>query len=196
MKRVLLFILFFPLLVTAQNVSDDGFVITGKIKDLPESSVVYFAGNNENDTIAKTTVKQGNFILTGKLSNIDGRMLIFPSVNARLFLFIGNEHINITASGISLNDVVVSGSATQADYEEFIYQIKPLGDFVNYYRTQAQSAQTQEAKDSAMIMLNTAYNMYQNSIDRFIDPTKKFASGSTPVGLQLRYRSKQGCGGA
>src|SRR6476661_6540891 len=157
MKRVLFSILFFPLLVTAQNVNDNSFIITGNIKDLPENSIVYFAGNNENDTIAKTTARQGSFTLTGKVSNTDGRMLIFPAANARLFLFIGNEHINISASDSSLDDVVVSGSTTQSDYEQFIYQIKPLGDFVNYYRSQTQSAQTQEAKDTAMIMLNTAY---------------------------------------
>ena len=180
MKIVLFVMLFFPLLVTAQSVNNDGFIITGNIKDLPEHSIVYFAGNNENDTIAKTTVKQGNFTLTGKLSNVDGRMLIFPASNTRLFLFIGNEHINVAASGISLNDVVVSGSSTQADYEEFIYQIKPLGDFVNYYRSQTQTAQTQEAKDSAMIMLNTAYNIYQNSIERFIERRK-----SSPVAALL-----------
>jgi peroxiredoxin len=180
MKSVLFIILFFPLLGTSQNVNDDGFIIVGKIKDLPENSVVYFAGDNENDTIAKTTVTQGNFTLSGKLSNIDGRMLIFPAANARLFLFIGNEHITITASSINLNDVVVAGSTTQADYEEFIYQIKPLGDFVNYYRTQTQTAQTQQAKDSAMITLNTAYNIYQNSIDRFIARRK-----SSPVAALL-----------
>jgi len=88
--------------------------------------------------------------------------------------------VNISASDISLTDVVVSGSATQADYEEFIYQIKPLRDFVNYYRAQMQAAETQEAKDSSAIMLNTAYNIYQNSIDRFITRRK-----SSPVAALL-----------
>ncbi|HEY6975715.1 MAG TPA: TlpA disulfide reductase family protein [Chitinophagaceae bacterium] len=185
MNRVLFFMLFFPLVVTAQNVNDTGFIITGNIKNLSENSIVYFAGNNENDTIAKTTVKQGNFILTGKVSNTDGRMLIFPAANARLFLFIGNERINISASNSSLEDVVVSGSSTQSDYEQFIYQIKPLGDFVNYFRGQTQSAQTQEAKDSAMIMLNTAYNIYQNSIDRFI--TRRKSSPVSALVLDYSY---------
>jgi len=181
MKYILVSILFFPLLVIAQkNISNEGFVITGNIKGLPENSLVYFAGDNENDTVAKTMVKQGNFVLTGKLNNVVGRMLIFPASNARLFLFIGNEHVNIYASDMGMTDVVVSGSPTQADYEEFIYQIKPLGDFVNYYRTQMQTAQTQEARDSSAIMLNTAYNIYQNSIERFITRRK-----SSPVSALL-----------
>src|SRR5215216_1430040 len=74
MKRVLFLLLFFPLFTNAQlsinqNDATEGFVITGKITGLPENSTVYFAGNNENDTIAKATVKQGNFQLKGKLDN-------------------------------------------------------------------------------------------------------------------------------
>lgn len=180
MKRVLLVLLFSPLITLAQKNSDEGFVISGKVNGLPENSLVYFAGNNENDTVAKTTIKNGAFVLTGKVDNTDGRMLIFPSINARLFLFIGNEHINITASGTDFSDVVISGSPTQADYEEFIYQIKPLGDFVNYYRAQMQMAQTEAARDSAVIALNTTYNIYQNSIDRFITRRK-----SSPVAALL-----------
>ena len=180
MKRVLLLLLFFPLITLAQKNSDEGFVISGKVNGLPENSLVYFAGNNENDTVAKTTIKNGAFVLTGKVDNTDGRMLIFPSINARLFLFIGNEHINITASGTDFSDVVISGSPTQADYEEFIYHIKPLGVFVNYYRTQMQMAQTEAARDSAVIALNTTYNIYQNSIDRFITRRK-----SSPVAALL-----------
>ncbi len=170
MKRVLLLV-FFPLTTLAQK-SNEGFVISGKVNGLPDNSIVYFAGNNETDTIAKTIAKQGAFVLTGKVDNIDGRMLIFPSINAKLFLFIGNEHVTITSSDKDFSDVVIAGSPTQADYEEFIYEIKPVGDFVNYYRTQMQSAQTQEARDSAAIALNTSYNIYQNSIDRFITRRK------------------------
>jgi len=179
MKRVLSLILFSPLIALAQK-TDEGFVISGKVNDLPDNSVVYFAGNNENDTIAKTTAKQGTFVLTGKVDNIDGRMLIFPSINARIFLFIGNEHITVDASSTDFSDVVVAGSPTQADYDEFIYEIKPVGDFVNYYRSQMQSAQTKEARDSAAIALNTAYNIYQTSIDRFITRRK-----SSPVSALL-----------
>jgi len=180
MKRVLLLLILFPLFVSAQTNSGEGFVISGKVNGLPDNSVVYVAGNNENDTLAKTIAKDGAFVLKGKVDNTDGRMLIFPSNNVKLFLFIGNEHVNVTASNKDFSDVVISGSPTQADYEEFIYQIKPIGDFVNYYRNQMQTAQTEQSRDSAVIALNTAYNIYQNSIDRFIMRRK-----SSPVAALL-----------
>lgn len=183
MKCVASLFLFLPLLLNAQTNSDKGFIISGKINRLPDNSVVYLAGNNENDTIVKTTVKESSFTLKGKVENIDGRMLIFPSSNARLFLFTGNEHLNISGSNADLSDVVITGSSSQTDYEEFINHIKPLGDFVNYYRAQMQSAQNKEAHDSAAIMLNAAYNIYQTSIDRFIARKKN----SPAAALLLAY---------
>lgn len=152
----------------AQPDSTSAFVINGHITGLAEESVVYLAGNNEADTIAATTAHNGNFRLTGKLSNADGRMLILTGIQRRLFLFMGNDQITISASTADLQDVTITGSSSHADYEEFLYEIKPLSDFVNYYRTQMQQAGTKSAQDSFAIMLNTSYNIYQTSIDRFL----------------------------
>jgi peroxiredoxin len=78
----------------------------------------------------------------------------------------------VSASDNSLNDLRVTGSPIHTDYESFMNEIKPLSDFVNFYRMQVQNAPTQGARDSASIMLNTAYNIYQTSIDRFITRRK------------------------
>ena len=179
MKFVLLLIVIAPCFVIAQNVNTagDGFVITGNIKGLAEKSIVYLAGATEKDTVAKALVKQGSFILKGRLNDADGRTLVFPELQRKMFLFISNgDHVNIAASGTDFNDVAVTGSASHADFEEFIFEIRPLSDFVEYYRTQMQQAQTKPGRDSAAIMLNTAYNIYQTSVDRFL--TRK---GGSPV---------------
>src|SRR5437762_11594003 len=85
----LLFVCLLPVSLFAQ--SDEGFKITGNIKSLPDNSIVYIAGNVENDTIAKTFVKQGSFILVGKLENTCGLMWLFPALERRVFLVMGNE---------------------------------------------------------------------------------------------------------
>ena len=65
MRNVLLLLLgLLPLCLMAQH--NGGFVINGNINGLPDNSVVYLAVNGENDTLAKTTVKENKFILTGK----------------------------------------------------------------------------------------------------------------------------------
>jgi len=187
MKKVLLLfcILHFYNFVQSQVTPPEGFVIHASIAGLAENSMVYLAGNNENDTLAKTTVTNGAFVLKGTVTDADGRMLIFPGAEKRIFLFIGNEQVNIYAGNPDLTDLTVTGSATHADYEEFVYEIKPLGDFVNFYRTQMQQAQTKGARDSAAIMLNAAYNIYQTSIDRFV--ARRFSSPVASLVLAFSY---------
>ena len=185
MKKLLLCVLLLPFITAAQNGNAEGFIITGKINGLPENEVVYLAGNDENDTIAKTTVQNGSFTLTGKVDNTDGRLLIFNGIDKKLFLFHGNETLNVSASDASLTDVYISGSPTQQDYEEFIFHIKPLSDYVNMYRMQMQTAPNFPARDSFMIMLNTSYNIYQNTIDEFI--TRKKNSPVASLVLAFSY---------
>ncbi|MGI8952686.1 MAG: redoxin domain-containing protein [Chitinophagaceae bacterium] len=173
MKLKLLFVFLLPLIAVAQkeNISQ-GFIIEGKLKGLPENSMVYLMGFSETDTLAKAKAEQGNFVLKGKVKETDSRILNFPSSNKRLVLFMGNEHIFITGNGSDFTDINISGSQTNYDYEEFVYDIKPLNDFVNYYRNTLQAAATKDSRDSAIIMLNTAYNIYETSIDQFISRKK------------------------
>ena len=168
-----------PLFATAQ--SKRSFLIHGSIKSVPENAQVILLGFNGTDTIATSTVQQGSFILSGTVPNTDARIILFPSLQRRLVLFMGNDTVNI--SGNSENDIEITGSKSNLDYEEFIYDIKPINDYVSFYRNQMMSATTQGLHDSAAIMLNTCYNMYQNTIDRFLQRKKK----SPVAALVLAY---------
>src|SRR5689334_22279418 len=101
MKFVLILLGLIPFTVIAQKDNTGGFTINGKVNGLPENSVVYLAGSSEKDTIAKATVQHNAFVLKGKFANGDGAMLMFPATDKRMFLFIGNETVNITASNSS-----------------------------------------------------------------------------------------------
>ncbi len=168
-----------PLILHAQ--SKKPFLITGNIKSVPEGSQVVLLGFNGTDTLATSTVKKGIFVLKGVVDNIDARIILFPALQRRLVLFMGNDTVNI--AGSSENDIVITGSASNRDYDEFIYDIKPINDYVSFYRNQMMSATSQGLHDSAAIMLNTSYNIYQNTIDRFVERKK-----SSPVtALLLAY---------
>lgn len=178
--RSLLFILFaLPFSLFAQ----DGFVITGKLKAVPDNTEVFLSGFSGTDTLAKAKVQKGVFVLKGKADNIDSRILNIPSQEKRLVLFMGNDNINISSDSSDFSDLKITGSETNKDYEEFIYEVKPLNDYVNYYRLQLQNAATQSARDSLMIALNTAYGIYQESVDRFITRKKN----SPVAALLLAY---------
>lgn len=159
------------------------FLITGKLKSVPENAQVILLGFNGTDTIAQTQVKNGGFILKGSVENTDARIILFPSLQRRMVVFMGNDTVNI--NGSSESDVTITGSPSNLDYEEFLFDIKPLNDFVDFYRNQMMSATSQGLHDSAVIELNTAYNMYQNAIDRFI--TRKKNSPVTALLLAYSY---------
>lgn len=166
MKYFLTAVLFFPILGFAQN-TGEGFSIHGQITSIPDNTEVFVIDFNGNDTLAKGTVMQGVFDVKGKVENTDARMIFFPALQRRMVVFFGNEAVNIKGNS-EFTDVAVSGSLTNHDYDEFLYELKPLNDFVDLYRQQRQNAQTIGGSDSAAIMLNTAYNIYQTGIDRFI----------------------------
>ncbi len=179
MHKIFSILLMLPMLINAQ--SKKSFLITGSIKSIPENAQVILLGFNGTDTLATTSVQQGVFILKGSVENTDARIILFPSLQRRMVLFMGNDTVNIV--GTSENDISITGSLTNLDYEEFLYDIKPINDYVSFYRNQMMSATSQGLHDSAVIELNTAYNIYQNAIDRFIERKKN----SPVAALLLAY---------
>ncbi len=179
--RALLFLLFFPIFSIAQS-KQPGLVIEGKFDALPDNTEIFLLDFNGKDTLAKTISKNNSFLLKGKVENTDARILLFPEIQRRMIIFAGNDAIKVTGNQ-DFSDVTVTGSAANYDYEEFMYQIKPLNDFVDFYRQQMQAAESAGQRDSVSIMLNTSYNIYQNSIDRFL--ARK--SNSPVAALVLAY---------
>jgi peroxiredoxin len=179
MKKWIFILLLLPLIVSAQDKKN--FLITGRITSVPENAQVVLLGFNGTDTLAATTVQNGVFKLSGTVDNVDARIILFPALQRRMVVFMGGDTVNI--NGSSENDIVITGSPSNIEYEEFLYDIKPINDYVTYYRNQVMSATSQGLHDSASIMLNTAYNIYQNSIDRFIQRKKN----SPVAALLLAY---------
>ena len=183
MKQIFFLLVLLPFLSFAQTRKVGGFVIQGQLRALPNGTNVTLFGFNGTDTLAKTKVQNGGFTLTGTVNNIDARIIAFSGLNQRLVVFMGNDDVKVKSDSSNFSDVVITGSPSNYDYEEFLYQIKPLNDYVTMYRNAVQSAPTQSAKDSLMIALNTTYNIYQESIDRFIARKR----GSPVSSLVLAY---------
>jgi len=182
MKKWIVILLVLPVFAQAQN--KKSFLITGDIKSIPENSAVVLLGFNGVDTLAKSIVQQGIFTLSGTVENTDARIIFFPSLQRRLVLFMGGDTVNISGNS-EFSNITVTGSPSNLDYETFIYDIKPINDYVAFYRNQMMSATSQGLRDSAAIMLNTAYNIYQNAIDRFLE--RKKSSPVAPLLLAYSY---------
>lgn len=178
--------LFFIALAASLSISSfaQNFVIKGNVSGLTDNSLVYLSNPaNEKDTLAKAKVTKGSFVLKGKLEDIDSRFLIFPSINKKTVLFIGNDNVTVTGKAEDVYNLEVSGSSSHKDYEDFLLYVKPLNDYVEYYRSMMQTAPSASTRDSMGIMMNTAYNLYQGSLERFI--SRK--NNSAVAGLALAY---------
>lgn len=166
--RPVLFLLiatiFAPAVLFAQTAAE-GFTVDAKLSSVPDNTPVFMSGFSGTDTIAKAKVVKGHFVLKGKLSTPDVHLITFPTIQRRIVLFMGNDNVKITGDSASFADVVIKGSPINYDYEEFIYHIKPLNDYVDYYRGLVQATPN---KDSVVGILNAVYNIYQQSIDQFL----------------------------
>ncbi|HVX49322.1 MAG TPA: TlpA disulfide reductase family protein [Chitinophagaceae bacterium] len=169
-----------PVAVFCQVTATPGFIINGKINSIPDNSLVILSGFSGTDTLAKAKVIKGSFVLKGKVSSPDVHILTFPSMQRRLVLFMGNDHVNIKGDSADFSDIEITGAPVNYDYNEFIYHIKPLNDYVQYYRNLVQTAQN---KDSVITILNAVYNIYQQSIDQFLARKSK----SPVAALVLAY---------
>jgi peroxiredoxin len=168
-----------PAVLFAQNTAP-GFVIEGKISTLPDNALVILSGFSGTDTLAKAKAVKGAFVLHGKVASPDVHLITFPSIEKRIVLFMGNDHVNIKGDSANFSDIDITGAPVNYDYQEFIYHIKPLNDYVDYYRN---LAQTTPNKDSVVTILNAVYNIYEQSVDQFLARKSK----SPVAALLLAY---------
>src|SRR6478609_5247866 len=105
MRKVIFILMMWPVLLQAQN--KKSFLINGSIKSVPENAEVILLGFNGTDTLAKTTVQQGVFKLIGYVENTDARIILFPSLQRRLVVFMGGDTVDII--GNSESDISITG---------------------------------------------------------------------------------------
>ena len=96
MKLFLAAIVTMPLFSLAQNVAEPHFTITGPVGGLPDNSVVCVTDvSNPTDTVARSVVKGGQFVLEGHVSEPNLYEVNFLAVNKKTPLFIGNDKMSV-----------------------------------------------------------------------------------------------------
>jgi peroxiredoxin len=159
------------------------FVIQATFSALENNTAIYLIDYSGNDTLARAKALNGKFTLKGKTTNPDAHVITIPAINKYFVIFMGNEQITMSSQKQDFTDMKVSGAAYNIDYDEFVYQVKPLNDYVSFYRNQLRMAADDSFRDSMNIVLNTAYQLYQGAIDRFL--ARK--AGSPASALMLAY---------
>lgn len=122
--KFLLAIVLFPCIVFAQQIkrtattATGNFILTGNIKGLPDSTLVFLAHPGQTaDLLATGYAQKGKFTLFGKIADADIYQLSFIGFPETAEIFLTPSNLIVSGDVKSLKKVLVTGSAAQQDYE-------------------------------------------------------------------------------
>jgi peroxiredoxin len=170
MKKYLIFPgLLIVILVHAQQVKPAGFRIEGHIQGVPDHSAVFLTdGNKPTDTLARTTVKGGEFILTGRVAEPNLIVLNFSSAKKKTTIFIGNESVALNGNIENLSAMGVTGSPSETDFLHFEEIFNPLFAQMNQISQMANAPENASKRDSLGEVYQAVAMQIQMSVDSFI----------------------------
>jgi peroxiredoxin len=166
MKRLLLFVFLAPFTVFAQA---DGFVITGKITGLKDSSRVLLTDGVDGRTVGSAIARNGGFTIKGKMQEPSVLRVNFPSYNNQgVDLFAGNEAVTINGDINNVQNAVVKASSLQEDFMVFKTTIVPYIVEIRSLANAINSGQFPQKRDSMMQAYNDARTKATSGTIQFI----------------------------
>ncbi|MEO6731166.1 MAG: TlpA disulfide reductase family protein [Ferruginibacter sp.] len=147
MKKVFLFAFLLPAAAFAQTVTKaktaksvkiqaspvkvkeaqplNGFIINGIIKGFPEGTSVALLNGQTGAPESETTLKKNSFTFRGKVTTPDFKVILVDKKPPYITLFLDNSAITVNAAKESLENPIVSGSPSHADYDKFTSLLSP-----------------------------------------------------------------------
>jgi thiol-disulfide isomerase/thioredoxin len=186
MKK-LLPLLLFPFLSIAQSdkkvTSPETFTISGNIKGLPDSTMVFLARPGQpSDVLATGYTRKGTFTLFGKVQGGDLYQLSFIGYPETADVFLTNDRLNITGDVKTLKKVSITGSTAQKDYEVYVAKFDVLKERLG--KLVATINQTPEGpkRDSLISSFEKGKAQVLKQVDEFI-----ITKPSSPVTAYIVY---------
>jgi peroxiredoxin len=179
MKHWILAVLLIPMGLVAQQ---PGFVITGKVNGLPDSSWVSLSDlNKPTDTLARALVIKGTFVLKGKILEPNLHHLNFNAAKKKTFLFIGNEAVSVSGDMDNVQQLDIKGSAVHNDFTEFQLIFNPLFQKLQDMNQKLYANPALQQNDSVMTAYKNQIETVKGAVDRYI--TNKKTSPVAPFVL-------------
>jgi len=128
-----LFFLFalLPFLSPAQDKStskaSDGYVINGAIQGLEDGTTVQLLSNNGQQE-SEAVVKDGKFILVGKVQVPDFKALTINKQPPYVPFFLDNSVTSLTGSKAEIEKSVLNGSKSNDEYRNYLAIIQPFDE--------------------------------------------------------------------
>jgi peroxiredoxin len=143
--------------------------ITGSIGGLADNSAVFITdGNRPTDTISRSVVKGGVFVLTGHVAEPTLLELNLETAKKKYLLFAGNDNMKITGNAADLSSIRVTGSKSQDEFIYFQQIFNPYFSTLNNIRRLAADPANISKKDSIEAVYNQSVQDIQMQVDSFI----------------------------
>ncbi|MEO8823036.1 MAG: thioredoxin-like domain-containing protein [Ginsengibacter sp.] len=124
MKSLLLFLIAFPFLAMSQSTSKS-YEITGSIAGYPDGTSVSYLNQQTNSLEKQTTIEKGKFTIKGQLPEPSFVILVFAEQPPAVPMFIDNSNILIKGTKDNLENLSITGSKTETEYQEYVQAVKP-----------------------------------------------------------------------
>jgi thiol-disulfide isomerase/thioredoxin len=131
MKKLIILLVAVPFFGLAQSkkktkvTASKGFVISGTVTGFTNGTSVSFLNEQTNQPEKQTTIENGKFIIKGEMKEPGFKVLIFGDQPPAVPLFLDNSSVKISGDKKSLDKVSVTGSPSNAQFNEFTMALKP-----------------------------------------------------------------------
>ena len=190
MKKWIVLLLCFPVFGFAQKVQPKGFVIKGSIEGVAEKSIVTLNDlNNPGDTVARAEVKNGSFVLEGKIAEPNLYQLNFNSAQKKSIVFLSNDVISLKGNIQNVQKLDVSGSSVQKDFQDFQNTFNPSFQKLNEMNQQISARPDFQRNDSMMRTYMSLLQKIKADVDAFV--SNKRSSPVAPFVLVVTNELEQ-----
>ena len=124
MKSLILFLIITPFFAFSQSASN-GFEISGNVTGYPDGTSVSFLNQQTQTPEKQATIEKGKFTIKGQLAEPSFIILIFADQPPAIPLFIDNSKITIKGDKNNLDNLSITGSKTEDEYQEYAKVIEP-----------------------------------------------------------------------
>lgn len=172
MKFLLPFLLL-PILSVAQPVKTSSvatdFTITGNIKGLPDSTMVFLAHAGQTaDLLATGYAHGGKFTLLGKVADADIYQLSFIGFTDVAEVFLTPANLIVTGDIKSIKKLAVAGSSAQQDFQLYNIKFEPLKQKLDNLVANANKTPAGAKRDSLVKVFDKTKMKVLEQVDLFI----------------------------
>ena len=175
------FLVAFCLSVFVANAQVKGYLVSGKIKGLKDSTLVYLIDASGN-TIAQDYAKGGTFRFFGHNDEASFFQVGFIGDNNLLELFMQNDKLTIQGDMAHLASASITGGLLQQDFSTYTSIFNPLKEKLNSVYGKINTEKQQNKKDSLVSIFTATKNKVVEQSHNFF----KSKPGS-PVSTFLLY---------